>query len=39
MVQAEHEVVMRAIRERDPQTAAEGMRRHLENARDRMFGT
>ncbi len=39
LVQAEHEVVLRAIRERDPQTAAEGMRRHLENARDRMFGT
>lgn len=39
IVQAEHEVVMRAIRARDPEAAAAGMRRHLENARDRMFGT
>ena len=38
IVQAEHEVVLEAIRRRDPQAASQGMRQHLENARDRMFG-
>lgn len=38
LVQAEHEAVIRAIRARDSVAAADGMRRHLENARDRMFG-
>ena len=39
LVQAEHEVVLKALRARDPEAAAAAMRMHLERARDRMFGT
>ncbi|WP_114809620.1 FadR/GntR family transcriptional regulator [Paraburkholderia kururiensis] len=39
MVQAEHLAVLEAIRRHDAAGAADAMRRHLENARDRMFGS
>jgi len=39
LVQAEHLAVLEAIRGRDEAAAAQAMRRHLENARDRMFGS
>ena len=38
LVQAEHELVLTALRNRDAKAAGEAMRRHLENARERMFG-
>jgi len=38
LVQTEHQAVVRALRSRDSQAAAQAMRQHLENARDRMFG-
>jgi GntR family transcriptional regulator, transcriptional repressor for pyruvate dehydrogenase complex len=37
-VQTEHEVILSALKRRDAQGASLAMRRHLENARDRMFG-
>ncbi|MGD9846092.1 MAG: FadR/GntR family transcriptional regulator [Variibacter sp.] len=36
-VQAEHRTIFDAIRQREPQRAHEAMRRHVENARFRMF--
>jgi len=39
LVQAEHEVVLRALQRRDADGAANAMRAHLEAARARMFGT
>lgn len=39
LVQAEHEAVLQALRNRDPEAASAAMRAHLERARDRMFGT
>ena len=39
LVQAEHEVVLAALKKRDAQAAGLAMRVHLENARNRMFGT
>jgi GntR family transcriptional repressor for pyruvate dehydrogenase complex len=38
LVQAEHEVILSALKRRDAEAAGLAMRRHLENARDRMFG-
>ena len=38
LVQAEHEVILKALKDRDPAAAALAMRNHLENARNRMFG-
>ena len=38
LVQAEHEVILAALKRRDPQAAGQAMRVHLENARNRMFG-
>lgn len=38
LVQAEHEVVLAALKRRDAEAAGAGMRAHLENARNRMFG-
>ena len=38
LVQAEHEVVLAALKKRDAAAAGLGMRLHLENARNRMFG-
>jgi DNA-binding FadR family transcriptional regulator len=38
LVQAEHEVVLDALRRRDGPGAGAAMRSHLENARNRMFG-
>ena len=38
LVQAEHEVVLAALKKRDAQAAGLAMRVHLENARNRMFG-
>ncbi len=38
LVQAEHEVLLAALRRRDAAAAEAAMRRHLENARSRMFG-
>ena len=38
LVQAEHEVILSALKQRDAEAAGLAMRRHLENARDRMFG-
>lgn len=38
LVQAEHEVILAALKRRDADAAGLAMRRHLENARDRMFG-
>lgn len=38
LVQAEHQAVVQALRLRDGRAAAAAMRKHLENARDRMFG-
>ncbi len=39
LVQAEHLAVLEAIRNHDAAAAAQAMRAHLENARDRMFGS
>jgi len=39
LVQAEHEAVLQALKNRDPEAASAAMRAHLERARDRMFGT
>lgn len=38
LVQTEHQAIVQALRRRDSPAAALAMRRHLENARDRMFG-
>ncbi len=38
LVQAEHEVILAALKNRDSGAAALAMRSHLENARNRMFG-
>ena len=38
LVQAEHEVILKALQGRDSDAASNAMRRHLENARGRMFG-
>ena len=38
LVQAEHEVILTALKNRDSEAAAQAMRSHLENARNRMFG-
>ena len=38
LVQAEHEVIVQALRRHDAPGAAAAMRAHLEGARDRMFG-
>ena len=38
LVQAEHEVILKALQGRDADAASIAMRRHLENARGRMFG-
>jgi len=38
LVQAEHEVILSALKRRDPEAAGLAMRQHLENARNRMFG-
>ena len=38
LVQAEHEAILAALKNRDPEAAGLAMRRHLENARNRMFG-
>ena len=38
LVQVEHEAVLVALRRRDAVAAGDAMRRHLENARNRMFG-
>ncbi len=38
LVQAEHAAVYQAIRDGDARGAREAMRRHIENARQRMFG-
>lgn len=38
LVQAEHEVILSALKRRDPEAAGIAMRQHLENARNRMFG-
>lgn len=38
LVQAEHEVILAALKRRDPEAAGLAMRQHLENARNRMFG-
>ncbi|MEO6623465.1 MAG: FadR/GntR family transcriptional regulator [Burkholderiaceae bacterium] len=38
LVQAEHEVVLAALRRRDGLAAGEAMRTHLKNAQNRMFG-
>jgi len=38
LVQAEHEVILQALKRRDPRAASEAMRVHLEGARNRMFG-
>jgi GntR family transcriptional regulator, transcriptional repressor for pyruvate dehydrogenase complex len=39
LVQAEHRAVLEAIRRGDAAAAEQSMRRHLQNARDRMFGS
>ncbi len=39
LVQAEHEVLLCALKARDAAAAEAAMRRHLENARSRMFGS
>ena len=39
LVQAEHEVILTALKRREPEAAGHAMRLHLENARNRMFGT
>ena len=39
LVQAEHEVLLAALQARDAAGAEAAMRRHLENARSRMFGS
>lgn len=39
VVQAEHRAVLEAIRRNDSAAAGQAMRTHLENARDRMFGS
>ena len=39
LVQVEHEVILKALQNRDATAAALAMRRHLENARERMFGS
>ena len=39
LVQAEHEVLLAALKRRDAAGAQAAMRRHLENARSRMFGS
>lgn len=39
LVQAEHGDVLAALQRRDPEAASAAMRRHLENARSRMFGS
>ena len=38
LVQAEHEVVLDALKRGDAAAAGQAMRTHLENAKDRMFG-
>lgn len=38
LVQAEHEVILAALKNRDSLAASLAMRNHLENARNRMFG-
>jgi GntR family transcriptional repressor for pyruvate dehydrogenase complex len=38
LVQAEHEVVLRALQRRDAEGASNAMKLHLERARSRMFG-
>ena len=38
LVQAEHEVVLDALKRRDGPAAGQAMRTHLENAKNRMFG-
>lgn len=38
LVQAEHDVIVQALRRRDAVAASTAMRVHLEGARDRMFG-
>ena len=38
LVQAEHEVILAALKRRDAEAAGQAMRLHLENARNRMFG-
>ena len=38
LVQAEHELILAALKNRDSGAAALAMRSHLENARNRMFG-
>jgi DNA-binding GntR family transcriptional regulator len=38
LVQVEHERVLAALKRRDAPAASDAMRRHLENARNRMFG-
>lgn len=38
LVQAEHEVILAALKRRNPEAAGLAMRQHLENARNRMFG-
>lgn len=38
LVQAEHEAIVVALRRRDALSAGLAMRRHIENARNRMFG-
>jgi GntR family transcriptional repressor for pyruvate dehydrogenase complex len=37
-VQAEHEAILKALKNRDSAAAGQAMRNHLENARNRMFG-
>jgi len=37
-VQAEHALVLQALRRQDAVGAGRAMREHLENARNRMFG-
>ena len=38
-VQAEHELILKALQGRDAEAASSAMRMHLEKARGRMFGT
>jgi len=38
LVQAEHAVIIAALRRHDPSGAGAAMRQHMENARNRMFG-
>ena len=39
LVQAEHQLILKALQGRDAEAASSAMRMHLENARGRMFGT